>query len=102
MSDIDIFAKTSSCVDIKNDVVSDINFEIMKAMKKANDSLADELAKYKKAFEILKEVLEIPEDDDIEFYVNDINYYKLKFTKRLINENEKKLLEELMKREEDK
>ena len=54
MSDIDIFAKTTSCVDIKNDVVSNIDFEIMKAMKKANDSLAEELAKYKRAFEILK------------------------------------------------
>ena len=60
------------------------------------------LTKYKKAFEILKEVLVIPEDDDIDFYVNDRNYYKLKFTQRLINENEKELLEELIKDENPK
>lgn len=56
-----------------------------------------ELTKYKRTFEILKEVLEIPEDDDIDWCDNDINYYKLKFTKKLINENEKELIEELMK-----
>ena len=67
------------------------------------ESVADDsvkkLAKYKRAFEILKEVLEIPEDDDIDWCDKDINYYKLKFTKRLINGNEKELLEELMKSE---
>ena len=54
-----------------------------------------ELTKYKRVFEILKEVLEIPEDDDIDWYDNNTDYYRLT-TKRLINENEKKLLEELM------
>ena len=59
----------------------------------------EKLEKLERAFEILKEVLVIPEDDDIDFYVNDRNYYKLKFTQRLINENEKELLEELTKSE---
>lgn len=57
--------------------------------------------KYKRAFEILKEVLVIPEDNDIDWYDNDINYYKLRFTNRLIKENEKELLEELMKSEQN-
>lgn len=60
-----------------------------------------ELTKYKRVFEILKEVLVIPEDNDIDWYDNDINYYKLRFTNRLIKENEKELLEELMKSEQN-
>lgn len=58
----------------------------------------DELTKYKKVFEILKEVLVIPEDDDIDWYDNNTDYYRLT-TKRLINMNERDLLEELMKSE---
>lgn len=58
----------------------------------------DELTKYKRAFEILKEVLEIPEEDDIDWYDNNTDYYRLT-TKRLININERDLLEELMNNE---
>lgn len=60
MSDIDIFAKTSSCVDIKNKVVDAVEYEKMKAMK-----LETELTKYKRAFEILKYNLEITKTNNI-------------------------------------
>ena len=78
------------------------NFKINKKDNEALQTLKEivqKYDKYKRAFEIFKEVLVIPEDNDIDWYDNDINYYKLRFTNRLIKENEKELLEELMKSE---
>ena len=58
----------------------------------------EKLEKLEKAFEILKEVLVIPEDDDIDWYDNNTDYYRLT-TKRLLNMDERDLLEEVMKSE---
>ena len=107
MNDIDIFAKTTSCVEIKNDVGREIDFEIMKMMKAANDSLAEELAKYKRAFEIFKDYNNLPPLEDFRYseptncYFCEIDEWdEYNETYRTIHyvleKNEYELLEELM------
>lgn len=95
MFDIDLFAKTSSCVEIKNrEVVRDFNFEIMKSMKIANDSLAEQLTKYKRAFEVLKKADMFILEESFGLY-KAITGDKIEY----LEKEEYELLEELMKNE---
>lgn len=97
----DLFEKSTSCVDIENDVWDILNFEIMKSLKEENEELKNKLTKYKRAFEILKEILSMHKDTSLN---GEVDFYTLYFTgelpyecyKRLTKE-EYELLEELMK-----
>lgn len=83
---------------IRGDKKPDKNKKLHILSVKEYEELSETLTKYKKAFEILKEVLEIPEDDEVDWYDNNTDYYRLT-TKRLLNGNERELLEEVMKDE---
>ena len=97
MSKIDIFAKTTSCVEIENDAWDILNFEIMKSLKEENDELKNRLAKYKRAFEIFKKydffTLVGRDKDNEDCLVSTVR--SLKF----LELEEYELLEELMKDE---
>ena len=101
MNDIDIFAKTTSCVDIENDVWDTLNFEIMKLLKEENEELKNKLTKYKRAFEILKEVLSLDKDTSLD---GKVVFHTLYFSGEIpyecykrLGKEEYELLEELMK-----
>ena len=97
MSKIDIFAKTTSCVDIENDAWDILNFEIMKSLKEENEELKNKLTKYKRAFEILKDKLDIDVSCD-DFFPDDVNYILWAgIEPATISKEEYELLEEVLK-----
>lgn len=84
----DLFEKSTSCVDIENDVWDILNFEIMKSLKEENEELKNKLTKYKRAFDILKGTLTLSNRDEEYYLIGDF-YDK-------ITKEEYELLEELM------